>query len=686
MKYPESLRGDHIDHLHGVEVADPYRWLEALDSEQTQSWIAAQNKLTFDYLAQIPAREGIRQRITELWNFEKWSVPFKRGQRIFYTRNDGLQNQGALYWQDSLDDEPRLLLDPNTLSEDGTMALTDYSVSKDGRLLAYGLSAAGSDWQEWRVRDVDSGRDLDDHIQWVKFSGVAWTPDGRGFFYSRYDEPAEGATYSGANYYQKLNYHRLGTRQTADELIYERSDHKEWGFIPQVTEDGRYLVFTVWQGTHREVGVFYKALDAAGGPVVELLNEFDAAYTFVGNDGHIFYFVTDLDAPNQRVIAIDVKWPGQPGPSEWHEIIAEATDVLQATSLVFNRFIASYLHDASSLVKVFDLEGHQVTQVELPGLGTVAGFAGRRDDPETYFLYTSFTSPETIYRYDVSSGRSALFRRPHVRFNPDDYTTRQVFYESKDGARVPMFLTFRNGLALNENTPVLLNGYGGFNISRTPAFAIGPLAWMEMGGVFALANLRGGGEYGKQWHEAGQKLDKQNVFDDFIAAAEWLIKQGYTSSSKLAIMGGSNGGLLVGACMSQRPDLFGACLPAVGVLDMLRFHKFTIGWAWVSDYGSPDDPEEFKALLAYSPYHNLHEGTAYPPTLVTTGDHDDRVFPGHSFKFAAALQAAQGGPAPVLIRIETRAGHGVGKPTGKIIEEIADRWAFLVRALGMEGG
>jgi prolyl oligopeptidase len=683
MKYPESFRGDHVDHLHGVEVADPYRWLEVLDSDQTQAWIAAQNKLTFDYLGQIPAREGIRQRITELWNFEKWSVPFKRGRRIFYTRNDGLQNQGALYWQDSLDGEPRLLLDPNTLSEDGTVALTDYSVSKDGRLLAYGLSAAGSDWQEWRVRDVESGRDLDDHIRWVKFSGVAWMPDGRGFFYSRYDEPAEGATYSGANYYQKLSYHRLGTPQSADELIYERSDHKEWGFIPQVTEDGRYLIFTVWQGTHREVGVFYKELDPAGCPIVELLNEFDAAYTFVGNDGHIFYFMTDLDAPNQRLIAIDVKRPDR---SEWHEIIAESTDVLEATSLVFNRFVASYLHDASSLVKIFDLEGHQVDQVELPGLGTVAGFAGRRDDPQTFFLYSSFTSPETIYRYDVSNGRSAVFRRPLVRFNPDDYTTRQVFYESKDGARVPMFLTYRNGLALNEDTPVLLNGYGGFNISRTPAFAIGPLAWLEMGGVFALANLRGGGEYGKQWHEAGQKLDKQNVFDDFIAAAEWLIKQGYTSSAKLAIEGGSNGGLLIGACMSQRPDLFGACLPAVGVLDMLRFHKFTIGWAWVSDYGSPDDPEEFEALLAYSPYHNLRGGTAYPPTLVTTGDHDDRVFPGHSFKFAAALQAAQGGPAPVLIRIETRAGHGTGKPTGKIIEEIADRWAFLVQALGMEGG
>ena len=682
MDYPVSPRADHVDLLHGVEVPDPYRWLEELDSEQTQAWIAAQNELTFDYLAQIPARERIRQRIGELWNFEKWSVPVKHGGRYFYTRNDGLQNQSVLYWQASLVGEPRLLLDPNTLSEDGTVALTDFSVSEDGRLLAYGLSGAGSDWQEWRVRDVESGRDLADHLQWVKFSTAAWTHDGRGFFYSRYDEPAEGAAYSGANYYQKLYYHRLGAPQSADELIYERPDHKNWGFMPHVTADGRYLVITVWQGTHRERGIFYKDLATAGSPIVELLYEFDAGYDFVGNDGGIFYFLTDLDATNLRVIAVDVNRPDR---SEWHELIAESTDVLESVSLVFNRFVASYLHDASSLVKLFDLEGHQVDRVELPSLGTVAEFGGRRDDPESFFLYTSFTEPESIYRYDVTNGQSAVFRQPKLRFDPGEYTTEQVFYQSKDGARVPMFLTFKNGLELNESTPLLLSGYGGFNISLSPAFAIGRLVWLEMGGCFAQANLRGGGEYGKGWHEAGQKLNKQNVFDDFIAAAEWLVDRGYTSSSKLAIAGGSNGGLLIGACMSQRPDLFGACLPAVGVLDMLRFHKFTIGWAWVSDYGSPDEPEEFKALLDYSPYHNLRPGTAYPPTLITTGDHDDRVFPGHSFKFAAALQAAQAGPAPALIRIETRAGHGLGKPTGKLIEEIADRWAFLIKVLEMDG-
>jgi prolyl oligopeptidase len=692
MDYPESRRSDHVDVLHGVDVPDPYRWLEELDSEETRRWIAAQNELTDNYLDQIPARARIRERIAELWDFEKYGVPFKRGGRIFFTMNDGLQNQAVLYWQGPLDDQPRPLLDPNALSEEGTVALTGYSVSKDGRLLAYGLSASGSDWQEWRVREVESGRDLDDHLQWVKFSSAAWTHDGRGFFYSRYDEPAEGVVYSGSTTFQKLYYHRLGEPQSADTLVYERPDRENWGFDPQVSDDGRYLVIFVWQGTHRENAVFYMELSAgagpaAGAPVVELLNEFDAGYAFVGNDGPTFYFQTDLEAPNSRVIAIDVSRPERAG---WREIIAESADVLQTTSLISDRFVASYLHDAHSLIKLFDREGREIGEVALPGLGTAAGFLGGRDDPETFFLFTSFTTPGTLYRCDVSGGesgaKSAPFRRPALRFDPDDYTTRQVFYESKDGTRVPMFLTHQKGLKIDKKTPTLLHGYGGFNISQTPVFSIGYLVWMEMGGVFAEANLRGGGEYGKAWHEAGMLGNKQNVFDDFIAAAEWLIEQGHTSAPKLAIAGGSNGGLLVGACLMQRPDLFGACLPAVGVMDMLRFHKFTIGWAWVSDYGSPDQPEEFKTLLAYSPYHNLRPGTHYPATLITTADHDDRVFPGHSFKFAAALQAAQAGPAPALIRIETKAGHGMGKPTSKVIEEITDRWAFAVRALGMGRG
>jgi prolyl oligopeptidase len=682
LEYPDSPRLDVVDVLHGVEVADPYRWLEDLDSEETREWIEAQNALTFDYLGQIPAREQIRERITALWDYAKYGIPFKRGGRYFFTRNDGLQNQSVLYWMDALDGEPKELFDPNELSEDGTVALTSYAASEDGKLLAYGLSSAGSDWQEWRVREVDTGRDLDDHLQWVKFSGASWTKDGAGFYYSRYDEPEAGAEYKGANYYQKLCYHRVGTPQSEDVLVYERPDQKEWGFGGYVTEDGDYLIISVWQGTNRENGVFY--LDLRQGmddEVVELLATFDASYDFVGNDGPLFYFMTDLDAPMSCVIAIDVSKPDR---ANWKVVIPESADALRDVNLVGGLFVASYLHDAHSVVRVHDRAGNLVRDVELPGIGSVTGLYGRGDDPETFYAFASFAVPETVYRYDVVTGEGEVFRQPDVKFDLADYVTEQVFYPSKDGTRIPMFLSHRRGLELGADTPVLLYGYGGFDISLTPSFRVPTVVWMEMGGVFAQANLRGGGEYGKAWHDAGKKLTKQNVFDDFCAAAEWLVEQGYTSKSKLAIFGGSNGGLLVGACLTQRPDLFGACLAAVGVLDMLRFQKFTIGWAWVSDYGSPDDPEEFKTLLAYSPYHNLKPGMAYPPTLLTTGDHDDRVYPAHSFKFAAALQEAQAGEAPALIRVETRAGHGMGKPTAKLIEEAADRWAFLVRALSMD--
>jgi prolyl oligopeptidase len=680
LNYPHTPRTDTVDNLHGVEVPDPYRWLEEIDSEHTQVWITAQNQLTFDYLAQIPPRESIARRITELWNFEKYGVPFKRGGRYFFTRNDGLQDQDVLYWLDSLEVEPQLLLDPNQLSADGTVALTGYSVSDDGRLLAYGLSASGSDWQEWRVREVEAGRDLDDYLAWVKFSGASWTGDNAGFFYSRYDEPAEGAEYKGANYYHKLYYHRLGTTQASDELVYERPDQKEWGFDGQVTEDGCYLVISVWRGTDRENGVFYRDLEHDG-RVVELLDRFDASYLFAGNDGPLFYFMTDLEAPLSRVVGIDIT---RPDPSNWQEIIPESSDALQAVSLVGGRFAARYLHDAHSRVVVLDKAGNRLHEVDLPGIGTVEGFGGRHDDPETFYLFTGFTTPGTVYRYQVDSGQGEVFRQPRIGFEPEAYVTHQVFCRSQDGTRIPMYISHKQGLALDGNNPTYLYGYGGFNIPLTPAFSVSHLVWMEMGGVYAQANLRGGGEYGKPWHEAGMKLRKQNVFDDFIAAAEWLIENRYTRSPRLAIGGGSNGGLLVGACLTQRPELFGACLPRVGVLDMLRFHTFTIGWAWASDYGSPDDPEEFQALLAYSPYHNVKPGMAYPATLIATGDHDDRVFPGHSFKFAAALQAAQAGPAPTLIRVETKAGHGLGKPTSKLIEEAADLWAFLVHVLEMD--
>ncbi len=683
LQYPASPPTDTIDHIHGIEVPDPYRWLEDIDSKQTRAWIAAQNTLTAEYLCRIPARERIGERITQLWNYEKFGVPFQRGGRTFFTRNDGLQNQDVLYWMGGLDEEPCVLLDPNGLSEDGTVALLNYAVSDDGTLLAYGLSASGSDWMEWHVREVDTGRDLDDHLQWVKFSGASWTADGQGFFYSRYDEPEEGATYKGANYNQKLYYHRLGTPQADDRLIYHRPDHREWGFYGHVTEDGRTLIITVSQGTQRENAVFYQDLATDEAPVLELLNRFDAIYWFLGRDGTLFYFLTDLEAPMSRVIAIDI---AQPDRAHWQEIIPESTDALQDVSLVGGRFIALYLHDAHSQVKVFDKEGNQVDDVDLPTIGTVTGFPGRQDDTETFYHVTGFTMPGTVYHYDLTTGLSTVFREPKIGFDPQAYVTRQVFYESKDGTPIPMFISHKKGLVPDENTPTYLYGYGGFDIAQTPSFSVPNLVWMEMGGIYALANLRGGGEYGKAWHEAGMKANKQNVFDDMIAAAEWLVAQGYTSTPRLAVGGRSNGGLLIGACMTQRPDLFGACLPVVGVMDMLRFHKFTIGWAWVSDFGSPENAEDFEVLRAYSPYHNISPGTAYPATLIATGDHDDRVFPAHSYKFAAALQSAQAGPAPTLIRIDTKSGHKLGKPTAKLIEEWTDLWAFLVDALHMEIG
>jgi prolyl oligopeptidase len=681
LEYPSSPRSPQVDVIHGAAVPDPYRWLEDIGSQQTREWIAAQNRITFEYLVQNSARKAISQRLTELWDYEKFGIPLERGGRYFYTHNDGLQDQSVLYWMESLEDEPRVLLDPNTLSPDGTLALTGYVVSDDGRLLAYGLSASGSDWQEWRVREVDTGRDLEDLLRWVKFSEASWTRDGRGFFYSRYDEPKGGTEYKGANYYHKLYYHRIGTPQSADELVYERPEQKEWGFWGDATDDGRYLIILVWKGTQHENGVSYQDLEVEQGEVVELLADFDASYLFVGNDGPVFYFMTDLDAPMSRVIAIDVTRPER---EYWTEIVPESADTLQNVRLVGDRFIATYLHDAHSRVLILDKTGNVIQEVELPGLGTVDGFRGRRTDRETFYLFTGFTTPGTIYRCDVGTGQSTLLWEPEVGFEPDLYVTNQVFYRSKDGTRVPMFISHKKGLELNGDNPTYLYGYGGFNHSLTPTFSVSNVVWMDMGGVYAQANLRGGGEYGKTWHEAGIKLDKQNVFDDFIAAAEWLIGNRYTRTPRLAIGGRSNGGLLIGACLTQRPDLFGACLPVVGVLDMLRFHKFTIGWAWTSDYGSPEDPEEFQALLAYSPYHNLKPGTAYPPTLIATGDHDDRVFPAHSFKFAAALQAAQSGPAPTLIRIETKAGHGLGKPTSKLIEEWTDLWTFLVHVLDVE--
>ncbi|MDT9176221.1 MAG: prolyl oligopeptidase family serine peptidase [Limnospira sp. PMC 1291.21] len=673
--YPHTRQSDQVDEYHGIQVTDPYRWLEDLDSDETKAWVTAQNQVTFDYLSTIPSRQKLSDRLTQLWNYERYSIPFREGQRYFYFKNDGLQNQSVLYVMDSWEGEPRVLLDPNQLSEDGTVALSGIAISEDGNLIAYGLSASGSDWQEWKVMDINTVKPLEDHLKWIKFSGASWTHDHQGFFYSRYDEPNEETQFEDINYYQKLFYHRLGTPQSEDVLIYQRPDQKEWGFNGFVTEDGQYLIISVWRGTDPKNLVFYRDLTKPDSPVVELISEFEAEYSFIDNQGETFWFKTDLDAPMGRVIAININTGNR------YQIIPEAIETLEGVSTLNNQFVALYLKDARSQVNIFHLDGTLVREVELPGIGSVGGFDGKREDTETFYSFTSFTTPPTIYKYNIVTGESQLYRQPTVDFNPEDYQTNQVFYSSPDGAMVPMFITHKKGLKLDGNNPTILYGYGGFSISLTPNFSVSRLVWMEMGGLYAVANLRGGGEYGQQWHQAGMKLKKQNVFDDFIAAAEWLIHHNYTQVNKLAISGGSNGGLLVGACMTQRPELFGAALPAVAVMDMLRFHKFTIGWAWTSEYGSPENEEEFQVLYRYSPLHNLQPGTAYPATLITTGDHDDRVVPAHSFKFISALQAAHSGDNPVLIRIETKAGHGAGKPMAKIIEEIADQFAFLVRVL-----
>jgi len=680
--YPEAPRLDHVDVMHGVPVADPYRWLEDLDSPPTRAWVEAQNEVTADYLRNLAEREAIRRRLTELWQFERYGVPVREGGRYFFTRNDGLQDQSVLYLLETLDAQPRVLIDPNALSQDGTIALTSFNVSPDGRLVAYGLAQAGSDWQEWRVREVETGRDLADHLEWVKFSQSAWSHDNSGFFYCRYDEPAAGRPLEEAHFWQKLYFHRLGTPQSDDELVYERRDDREMGFIPFVSDDGRYLIIHVWKGTESENAIFYRDLTAPAGEgrVVELLAAFDACYTFVGTDGPLAWFVTDLGAPRGRLIAIDLRDPVRQG---WQELIPETEETLQGVSCIGDRLLAHYLKDAYSQVRIFGCDGRPLGELELPGLGSVAGFLGRREDRETFYSFTSFTVPGTIYRWDAESGESSVFRRPALSFDPDAYETRQVFYPSRDGTRVPMFVTARRGMPFNGPRPTYLYGYGGFNTAVTPSFSLPLLVWMERGGVYAVPNLRGGGEYGEEWHQAGSRRQKQNTFDDFIAAAEWLIASGTTARDRLAIGGHSNGGLLAAATLIQRPDLFAASLVGVGVLDMLRFHLFTIGWGWVSDYGSPDDPDDFAVLYAYSPYHNVRHGEEYPAVLITTADHDDRVVPAHSFKFAAALQSSQAGSAPVLIRIETRAGHGSGKPTSKQIEEAADElsflWAELVR-------
>ncbi|OWK40603.1 prolyl oligopeptidase family serine peptidase [Fimbriiglobus ruber] len=681
LHYPETRTVDHTDTYHGTTVNDPYRWLEddVRKSKDVADWVAAENKVTATYLDAIPERDAIKARITELWNYEKISAPSKQGGKYFFSRNDGLQNQSVLLVQDTLDSEPRVLLDPNTLSKDGTVALAGFIPSDDAKYAAYGIAEAGSDWNTWKVLDVASGKTLVDELKWVKFSSASWTADGKGFFYSRFPEPKSEATFQALNENQKLYYHRLGTPQADDVLVYQRPDNPKWTVGGGVSEDGRYLIISIGDGTtSRKVRVVYKDLLEPYGLPTDLIDNHDNKFGFLGNDGPVFYFVTDWNAPRKQVISIDTR---NPDKKAWKTIVPESKETLEEVDLVGNLFVCGYLQDAKTVVKLYDMDGKFVRDVQFPGIGTASGFHGKRTDTETFYTFASFTTPPTTFRYDIVTGQSKLLRQAKVKFDPTAYEVKQVFYASKDGTRIPMFLAHKKGLKLDGTNPTLLYGYGGFNISLPPAFSISRVQWMEMSGVLAVANLRGGGEYGDEWHRAGTKLKKQNVFDDFIAAAEYLIKEKYTTPKKLAIQGGSNGGLLVGACLTQRPDLYGACLPAVGVMDMLRFQKFTAGRFWVDDYGASDHADEFKALYAYSPYHNLKTGTKYPATLVTTADTDDRVVPGHSFKFIARLQACQTGSAPVLARIETKAGHGAGKPTTKVIEEVADQWAFLVKNL-----
>jgi len=684
MTYPETKRVDHWDVYHGVRVHDPYRWLEDLDSPQTKAWVDAQNALAQPFLESIPARERIKARLTELWNYERYGVPIVKGGRYFYLRNDGLQNQSVLYVAESLDGEPRVLLDPNELSPDGTIALGEVVPSPDGRIIAYSLSDGGTDWRTWHFRDVNTGKDLPEVLRFIKFADVAWTADSKSVYYARYPTLPDG---TGDGSKQREVYrHVLGTPVASDTLIFKVDDHPTANPYPLVSDDGRYLVIFLYDGS-QQTGLYYYRLDAKGAPVgevVRLIDTYDAEYDFIAAIDGVFYVRTTAGAPNARLVAIDL---ARPAREHWRDVLPEAKSALRRTSILSGRVIAEYLEDAHSIVRVSDLEGKSLYEVKLPGLGRADGFYGGVHDTETFFSYTDFLTPASIWRLDVLSGEVSLFRAPKLAMDMSAYVTEQVFYRSKDGTRVPMFITRKKDFVKNGQAPVMLYGYGGFNLAQQPAFSTPVAVWLELGGVYAVANIRGGSEYGEAWHSAGTKLQKQNVFDDFSAAAEWVIAERYTSAPRLAIRGRSNGGLLVAAVLNQRPELFGAALPAVGVLDMLRYHTpSSNARQWASDYGLSENEDEFKALYAYSPYHRVRDGVCYPPTLITTADRDDRVVPWHSYKYAAALQRAQGCENPILLRVETRAGHGAGKPMWMQIEDFADQWAFLVWALKMDVG
>lgn len=671
--YPPTRRDDVVEDLHGIPVADPYRWLEDVDADDTRAWVLAQRDLTQGWLAGSAVRDAIRNRLRELWDHPRRGAPWRRGDRWFQLRNSGLQAQQVLWTMPAPDAEGEVLLDPNTWSEDGTAALSGLAVSDDGRWLAYARSDRGSDWMTWRVRDLDEDGDRPDVVAWSKFSGAAWAPDGSGFWYGAYEPPPPGQAYQEVNRGQRLCFHRVGTDQADDVVVYAREDQPEWGYRPSVSEDGRWLLVTVSHGTDPRTRLYVADL-AGDGDVRPLLDDFDAEYDCIGTVGRTLYVLTDRDAPDRRVVAIDAD---HPDPGDWTEVVAEGDDTIEFAGLVGGRLVTVRLHHASHRLDVWDLDGTPRGRIDLGELGSLAGLAGRQDDPLLHIGWTTFTRPTTVFAHDLDTGGTTEVFAARPAGLREDLVTTQVFVDRADGTRVPMFLVHRADVTPEHGTaPTILYGYGGFGISLTPAFSVSRAVWVERGGVSAVANLRGGGEYGSTWHDAGRLEHKQQVFDDAIACARWLVDAGWTTRDQLGIQGGSNGGLLVGACITQHPELFACAVPEVGVLDMLRFHRFTIGWAWISDYGDPDDAEQFATLYAYSPLHHIRPGTAYPATMIVTGDHDDRVVPGHSFKFAAALQAAQAGEAPVLLRVETSAGHGAGKPTGKLIDERADVLAF----------
>jgi prolyl oligopeptidase len=679
--YPATRRDSTLDGYFGTPVADPYRWLENLTSRETAGWIAAQNALTARYLDGLPQRDAIRARLTELWDYPKVTIPVRWAGRVFYRKNTGLQRQSVLYSRSTLGSPPRELLDPNKLSPDGSIAFADYSVSPDGRFLAYALAEGGSDFRQVHVRDLASGRDLPDTVRWVKFSDIEWTRDGRGFFYSRFPAPKPGEELSGSNRNQRVYYHVVGTEQERDRLIYARPDHPDWFMVPLMSEDGRYLCVYTTKGVSKN-RLFYADLESPRkprieAPVVPLLEDEESEYIPLGTIGRTLYLLTDYEAPKRRIVAMQLPDTAR---AHWRTIVPESENVLEDARLVGGQIVVHYLVEVRSQLSIFATSGRYLGRIALPEIGTVGGFDGRIDTPELFYAFTSYLSPTTVYRYDLKTGRSMPFDRPTVAFDPSRYETRQIFYASKDGTRVPMFITGRKDLARDGMNPTLLYGYGGFSASIQPNYSPAVLAWLELGGIYAVPNLRGGGEYGEEWHRAGMLERKQNVFDDFVSAAEYLVRERYTSPAKLAIQGGSNGGLLVGAAMTQRPDLFAVALPAVGVMDMLRYQRFTGGWFWESEYGSSTDSTAFQYLIKYSPLHNLKPGTCYPATLVTTADHDDRVVPSHSYKFTAALQAAQGCSRPALIRIETQGSHGY-RPTDKLIAQAADLWAFTAKNL-----